>query len=88
MCTAGMLAAPIRLQSMGGTNTYPTRVIVAFTMDSAYSERAIHAIEEAISKAMVGLRYTQLRLQQSQVVKLLLQGKDVFMSLPTGSGSP
>ena len=91
MCTAGMLADPIRLQSVGGscisiTNTYPPCVIAALTMASSYSERAIRAIEEAILRATVGLRYTQWRLQQSQVVKLLLHSKDVFMSVPTGNG--
>ena len=50
---------------------------------STYSKSQVCA---AISKATKLLGYTELRPKQELVVKRFLQGRDVFVSLPTGSG--
>lgn len=48
-----------------------------------YSEERI---ECAIRDATVALGYSELRQHQKNVVTHFLEGKDVFVSLPTGSG--
>ena len=48
-----------------------------------YSNGEIH---HAITEATRVLGYTELRPNQERVVTLFLNGNDVFVSLPTGSG--
>ena len=48
-----------------------------------YSESVV---KSTISKAAQKLDYSQLRSQQERAVVMLVQGRDVFVSLPTGSG--
>ena len=43
-------------------------------------------IRAAVEEATKLLRYTELRQHQGRVVAYFLSGKDVFVSLPTGSG--
>ena len=43
-------------------------------------------IETSISHAAYRLGYSDIRPHQMQAVKHVMQGKDVFVSLPTGSG--
>ena len=43
-------------------------------------------IETSISHAAYRLGYSDIRLHQMQAVKHVMQGNDVFFSLPTGSG--
>ena len=43
-------------------------------------------IQQAIREATEALGYSELRQQQERVVTQFLGGKDVFLSLPTGSG--
>ena len=52
-------------------------------MEAAYSEAAIC---QAIATATVLLGYSELRPKQEQAARLFLQGNDVFVCLPTGSG--
>ena len=44
------------------------------------------AVDSAIRGAAKKLGYMQLRNQQVRAVKMFVQGNDVFVSLPTGSG--
>ena len=44
------------------------------------------AIEDAISDATKMMGYSRLTTKQEEVVKTFLKGRDVFVSLPTGSG--
>ena len=44
------------------------------------------AIQQAISTATEELGYDQLRPRQKKVVEAFLEGRDVFVCLPTGSG--
>ena len=50
---------------------------------AAFSESAI---DLAIRRAAEKLGYSKLRHQQVRAVKNFVQGNDVFVSLPTGSG--
>ena len=50
---------------------------------AAFSESAV---DLAIRRAAEKLGYSKLRHQQVRAVKNFVQGNDVFMSLPTGSG--
>ena len=43
-------------------------------------------MEDAIAHALSKLDYTELRTNQKKVVKEFLNGNDVFVNLPTGSG--
>ena len=43
-------------------------------------------IDRAIHKAAEKLEYSQLRPQQERAVKRFVEGHNVFVSLPTGSG--
>ena len=43
-------------------------------------------MEDAIAHALSKLDYTELRTNQEKVVKEFLNGNDVFVNLPTGSG--
>ena len=43
-------------------------------------------MEEAIQTAAEELGYSNLRVKQKEAIMHYLQGKDVFISLPTGSG--
>ena len=52
---------------------------------AAYSRRE-ERIQRAISDATVALGYAELRQQQKVVVEHFVKGRDVFASLPTGSG--
>ena len=53
-------------------------------MAGSYSKQSL---SEAISEATKQLGYTELRSNQALVVKHFLKGKDIFVSLPTGSGN-
>ena len=44
------------------------------------------AIEEGIAKALQTMQYSALRSDQRKVVLEYMNGKDIFASLPTGSG--
>ena len=43
-------------------------------------------LESAISKAAIEMGYASLRQKQKEAIQGFLQGRDVFVSLPTGSG--
>ena len=45
-------------------------------------------IDVALSQAAFALGYSQLRPKQVEAVQHFLSGRDVFVSLPTGSGKP
>ena len=42
--------------------------------------------DSVIQRASIALGYSQLRPNQYEAVKLFLEGNDVFVVLPTGSG--
>ena len=54
-------------------------------MSRAKSESRL-GIEAAISSAVARLGFSELRSKQLQCVKSFVEGHDVFVSLPTGSG--
>ena len=43
-------------------------------------------IEEVVLRAVQRLGFADLRPQQMEAIKTFMQGKDVFVSLPTGYG--
>ena len=43
-------------------------------------------IEEVVLRAVQRLGFADLRPQQMEAIKTFMQGKDVFISLPTGYG--
>ena len=43
-------------------------------------------LDSVIQRASIALGYPQLRPKQYEAVKLFLEGNDVFVVLPTGSG--
>ena len=43
-------------------------------------------VASALSRAATKLGYSTLLPQQERVVRAFVQGRDVFVSLPTGSG--
>ena len=48
----------------------------------AFSSRSVSA---AVTSALLLLGYSQLKAEQKQVVEAFVAGRDVFLSLPTGS---
>ena len=44
------------------------------------------AIASSLKSAFVRLGYNSVREEQHESVRAILEGRDVFMSLPTGSG--
>ena len=56
----------------------------AYTIDMAVFPES--HILQAASEALKRLGYSELRPQQEEVVRKFVQGHNVFVSLPTGSG--
>ena len=52
----------------------------------AMAEAAGNLVSVAIAEATRMLGYKQLKTEQEQVIMEFVKGKDVFVSLPTGSG--
>ena len=51
-----------------------------------FSVRGMEAIAEAVRKAGASVGYDQLKDEQVKVLCTFVEGRDVFVSLPTGFG--
>ncbi len=88
-----MLTAPIRLQNdFLGTRqsrawSYQiTRLQLVSTCTARMAKYSNTVIDDALRTATKEMGYPDLRPKQEEVVRHFMRGRDVFVSLPTGSG--
>ena len=89
--SAGILAAPIIFENASlALNNLVTsgfaRMHTVYARSQIMSSWSKERIQSAVARCASALGYAALRPKRSAVVEEFLRGRDVFVSLPTGSG--